>query len=144
VWRSYVVEVKNFVEELDGFLALLIQKKVKVSPKLIQNKLSKLKEIVNIKNVTESSFKLSEIEEIKEETRKDFYKAIEPILTEVEVKLLQLIIKITKTEGRLWLSKDELYQKTQKELKIKTKEFDQIVEKLIEEGFLKPGISLTF
>ncbi|MEM2129043.1 MAG: hypothetical protein QXZ70_00440 [Candidatus Bathyarchaeia archaeon] len=143
-WRDYLTEVENFVDDLENFLALVTKKKIKISQKTVQERLGKLKEITNIKLAKELSFRLSEIEELKDETRKDFYKAIEPVLAETEVKVLQLIMNKAKAERMPWLSNTELRQIVKKELKIEPKKLDQIVAKLIREGFLKPGISLTF
>jgi len=103
-----------------------------------------LEEIIKVKHVKELNFKLSELEEKKEETRKDFYKAIEPVLIEKEVGVLRLIMSKTRTERRPWLSNAELRQIAQEELRIEPKELDRTVQKLIQEGFLRPGISLMF
>jgi hypothetical protein len=143
-WRDYLEETKVFVDDLKSFLDLLAKKKIKISQKPVQERLDKLEGIIDIKDVRGLSYRLSELEEIKDETRKDFYKAIEPVLKETEVKVLQLIMSKTKAERRPWLSNTELRQIVQKQLKIEPKSLDEIVQKLIREGFLKPGISLMF
>lgn len=143
-WSGYVEETKDFIEDVNSFLALLRKKKYKILYKPIEKGLTSLEENISVKDVRELSFKLSELEEIKEEARKSFYKAIEPVLSEKDVKILQLIMNKTKVEGRAWLSNTELRQITKKDLQIEPKELDQFLQKLIKKGLLKPGISLSF
>jgi len=143
-WRDYLAGLESFVEDLESFLALLAKKKMEIAKKPVREGLGKLEEIIKVKHVKELNFKLSELEEIKEKTRKDFYKAIEPVLIEKEVGVLQLIMSKTRTERRPWLSNAELRQIAQEELRIEPKELDRTVQKLIQEGFLRPGISLMF
>jgi len=143
-WSGYMEETEVFIEDLNSFLTLLRKKKYKISYKPIEEKLTSLEENISVKDVRKLSFKLSELEEIKEEARKSFYKAIEPVLSEKDVKILQLIMNKTKVEGRAWLSNTVLCQIAKKDLQLEPKELDQILQKLIKEGFLKPGISLSF
>jgi hypothetical protein len=81
---------------------------------------------------------------MKNQIHRSFYELIKPILEEEEVKLLELVVKKTKQEGREWLSEQELYQITSSELNIQLEKADKILQKLIEQGLLKKGVSLSF
>jgi hypothetical protein len=64
-------------------------------------------------------------------------------LEEKELQLLEIVVK-TRLEGKEWLYIKELYQVVSNELNIKPEETDKILQKLIEQGLFRSGISLAF
>jgi len=142
-WSTYAMESSKYIDNIECTLELL-KKHYPLDVKEIMVDLEKIRENISIKDVRNLKLKLSEIEQMKNQIHQNFYKLIKPILEEDEVKLLELVVKKNKQEGKEWLSEQELYQIMSSELNIQPEKVSKILQKLVEKGLLKKGISLSF
>jgi hypothetical protein len=142
-WSTYAMESSKYIDNIEYTLELL-KKHYSLDVKEIMVDLEKIRENISIKDVRNLKLKLSEIEQMKNQIHQNFYKHIKPILEEDEVKLLELVVKKNKQEGKEWLSEQELYQIMSSELNIQPEKVNKILQKLVEKGLLKKGISLSF
>jgi hypothetical protein len=142
-WSTYAIEVGKYIDNIEYTLQLL-KKHYPLDVKEIMVELEKIRKSIGIKDVRNLQLKLSEIEQMKSKIHQSFYKLIRPVLEEKEVKLLELVVKKTRQEGKEWLSEQELYQVMSSELNIQLEEVNKILQKLVEHGFLRKGISLSF
>jgi hypothetical protein len=143
-WSTYTKELGNYIDNIVYTLELLKKHYTISNDQEIMSGLKKIRENVNVKEVRDLKLKLNEIEQMKNQIHQSFYELIKPVLKEEEIKLLELVVKKIKQEEREWLSDQELYQIALDELNIQPEKADKILQKLIEQGFLKKGISLSF
>jgi len=143
-WSTYTKESGKYIDNIEYTLELLKKHYTISNVKEIMAGLKKIRENVNIKEIRNLKLKLNEIEQMKNQIHQIFYELIKPVLKEEEIKLLELVVKKTKQEEREWLSDQELYQIASSELSIQPEKADKILQKLIEQGLLKKGISLSF
>jgi hypothetical protein len=142
-WSTYAIEVGKYIDNIEYTLQLL-KKHYQLDVKEIIGELQKIRKSISIKDASNLQLKLSEIEQTKNKIHQSFYKLIKPMLEENEVKLLELVVKKSREEGKEWLSEQELYQIMSSELNIQLEEANKILQKLVEQGVLKKGISLSF
>ena len=85
------------------------------------------------------AIKLSEIENKKINIRNKFYELIRAVLNEEEIVILETIIKLSKSSEIIWV------EKVLKSIEGKAdpSKIDEILLKLVREGYLKLGVSLA-
>jgi hypothetical protein len=144
-WSRYAKELNEYIGNIEYTLNLL-EKYYEIDVEEITAELREIRETVNIKGVLDLKLKLSEIEQMKNQIHQNFYELVknQKILEEMELKLLELVVKKIKQEGKVWLSDQELYQVARSELNIQPEKADKVLQKLIEQGLLKKGVSLSF
>jgi hypothetical protein len=146
-WIRYSNEVGDYVDNIKYVLNLArtrLARHYSFDTGELEKSLEEMRKIVSAKQIRSIKRKFSEIENMKLQIRQLFYEIIKPALDEKELRFLELVVKKIRCERREWLSSQELYQSAKDELNIQQGEVDELIRKLIERGFFKPGISLSF
>ncbi|MEM3580018.1 MAG: hypothetical protein QXU11_07525 [Thermoproteota archaeon] len=143
VWDKYSKEVGDYIDNIKYILNLLA-KRYSFNTRELEKSLEELRKIIGARQLRSIKRKFSEIEHMKIQVRQQFYEIIKPALNEKELQLLELVVKKIRSQKKEWLSSQELYQSAKEELDIHQKEIDDLIQKLIERGFFKSGISLSF
>ncbi len=142
-WSKYS---RDSIEYLDNteYILRLLEKRYGINIGEVVTELRKIRESISVGQILNLKLRLSEIEHMKTQLRQYFYEVIKPVLKEKELQLLELLVKKTRLEGKEWWSNQELYQIAKNELGIQSEETEEILQKLIEQGLFRRGVSLSF
>jgi len=141
-WKEYVNATKDFISNIEDILGLLQRLSLDVGKSM--NRLNVIRKYIKAKRITELDLKLSELEQMKNKVREILYESLKEVLTNVELQLIEFLVRKLRREKRRWLPVEDIYQFAKAELQIDPSKATELLRKLIKQGILREGISLAF
>jgi predicted DNA-binding ribbon-helix-helix protein len=146
-WNKCVERLENFISNIEYTLKFL-QKLVSDAKKIkeVEDKLTNLRNYINVRRMEEFSLKLSELERMKRDMHNALYEALRDILTRHELLLVEYIVEKLREKKEAWLPIEEVYQFAERDsdLCLDRSRTSEILEKLLRLNILKEGIALAF
>jgi len=87
------------------------------------------------------TIKLSEMEKEKIKIRDKFYELIKNILNRDEILVLETVVELSRRSRMIWV--EQIYGIIKSKLNIDSNKINEILSKLVREGYLKLGVSLA-
>jgi len=140
IWNSYKRSTLEYLERLTRTINVVKRKHKELSSRLatLLNDIDLLKFKIDGEFIT-LTIKLSKIEKEKINLRNKFYEPIKNILNEEEVLVLETVVELSRRSGMIWV--EQIYN--ERKLNIDSHKIDEILLKLVKEGYLKLGVSLA-
>jgi len=141
IWDEYTQKTLEYLRDLSQLIDIVYKKHSELDVSKLLDKIDVIRfKIVDTEFIT-STAKLSEIESEKESIKNEFYKKIKIILGEKELVVLESVVEMCKKSKVIWI--DQLVNKVKEKSKFDNSEVYEIVIKLVKDGYLNLGVSLT-
>ena len=141
-WDEYKQRTLEYLEHLAKTINIITKKHKELVPDSasLLRYINSLKFKIDGESIT-LTIKLSEIEKEKTNIRNKFYELIKNILNEEEIVVLESVVKLSKSSKIIWI--EQIYSTVKNKLDIDSNKIDEVVSKLVREGYLKLGVSLA-
>lgn len=137
-WNEYKRSTFEYLERLTRTISVVKKKHEELSSAftILSSHIDSLKFKIDREFIT-LTIKLNEIEKEKINIRDKFYELIKNILNEEEILVLETVVELSRRFRMIWV--EQIYSI----LDIDSNKIDEILSKLVREGYLKQGVSLA-
>ncbi len=141
-WNEYKQRILEYFNRLTKTINVVRKKHEELSSDLkhLLSDIDQLKTEIDVE-FTMLTIKLSEIEKKKTDIRDKFYELIKNVLNEKEILVLETVVELSRGSKTIWV--EQIYDIIKSKLDIDSNKVDEILSKLVREGYLKLGVSLA-